>query len=164
MGLVTAPRFCGSNPPHTWVSLHLRISQVLCGRPCALQWTTLLFINGMLCDRPCALPMDDSFAHRRSIWTFGSRHLDDPYRRTWDLIFTIPSIAPMSNGRPKILLGFNAHLCGSDHLFIYLFFNLGHMSWLHWLTCRIDCVFQRNCHMSSSEWLASLCWPHFWAL
>ena len=48
MGLVTAPRFCGSNPPHTWVSLHLRISQVLCGCP-------------------CALPMDDSFVHRRSV-------------------------------------------------------------------------------------------------
>ena len=72
MGLVTTPRFCGSNPPHTWVSLHLRISQVLCGRP-------------------CALPMDDSFVHRRSIWTFGLRHLDDPYRRTWGVILTIPS-------------------------------------------------------------------------
>ena len=54
-------------------------------------WTTLLFIDRVLCDRPCALPMDDSFAHRQSIWTFGSRHLDDPWR-TWDVIFTIPSL------------------------------------------------------------------------
>ena len=69
VGLVTTPRFYGSNPPHTWVSLHLRISQVLCGRP-------------------CALAMDDSFAHRWSIWTFGSRHLDDTYGQTWDVIFT----------------------------------------------------------------------------
>ena len=127
MGLVTAPRFCGSNPPHTWVSLHLRISQVLC-------------------DRPCALPMVDSFAYRRSIWTFGSRHTDDPYGQTWDVIFAIPSVAPSSNGRPKILLGFNVHLCGSDQkniFFYYLFFFVwGHVSWFSWLTCCVDYIFQ----------------------
>ena len=143
MGLVTAPRFCGSNPPHTWMSLHPRISQVLCGCP-------------------CALPMDDSFVHRRSIWTFGSKHLDDPYGQTWDVIFTISSVAPSSNGCPKILLGFNAHLYGSEIFFFFL--NLGHVSWLRWLTRCVNCVFQRDRHVSSSEWLASLRWPHFWAL
>ena len=103
---------------------------------------TLLFIDRVLCDRPCALPMDDSFAYRRSIWTFGSRHTDDPYGQTWDVIFAIQSVAPSSNGRPKILLGFNVHLCGSDQkniFFYYLFFLYGATchDFLGWLVASI---------------------------
>ena len=42
--------------------------------------------------------------------------------------------------------------------------SLGHMSQLRWLTCHVDCVFQQDRHMSFSEWMVLLCWPHFWAL
>ena len=41
-------------------------------------------------------------------------------------------------------------------LTIFFFFNQGHVSKLHWLTYSVNCVFQRDRHMSSSEWLTSL--------
>ena len=44
------------------------------------------------------------------------------------------------------------------------FFSLGHVSQLRWLTCRVDCIFQQDRHMSFSKWVVSLRWPHFWAL
>ena len=38
------------------------------------------------------------------------------------------------------------------------------MSQLRWLTCRVDCVFQQDRHVSFSELMVSLHYPHFWAL
>ena len=62
-------------------------------------------------NRPRTLPMDDSSAQKISlkIWL-----MDEPCGQARDIIFTILSVAPSSNGHPKTLLGLNAHLYGSD--------------------------------------------------
>ena len=47
MGLITAPRFCGSNPPHTRMNLHLRISKCYVVIHVLCPWMTLLVIDGL---------------------------------------------------------------------------------------------------------------------
>ena len=122
MALVTAPRFCGTNLPHTWVNLYLRISKCHMVVHALCAWTTLLFTHGVMWIVH-VLCLWTTPLLRQFTWTFGSRLMDKPFGRTWDVIFTIPipSVTPLSNGCPKTLFGFNAQLCGSDqNFFIFL--------------------------------------------
>ena len=83
----------------------------------------------VLCDRLCAFPMDDSFTQ-----TAYENHLANwcPWTILMDeletVIFAIPLVAPLSRGRPRILLGFNSRFYGSDltpFLFFFFFFFFG---------------------------------------
>ena len=173
MGLITVPRICGLNLPHT-------------------SEFTLKDPRG----HPCALCMDDSIVHRSVMWivhvlctwttplvqtvslNIWLRLMDEPYGQARDIDFYYPIGCPLVQWLskdiiwdlmhtfvvlPKLNLNYYIYIY-IFYFYYYFFFSLGHVSQPRWLTCCDDCIFQQDRHVSFFEWLVSLCWPPFWAL